>query len=176
MSSFRVDLPQTVCGSECLNVKKKAPLSYSKYIFLLASNFNIVEPTMEWRLSLHCMSVVLPIVHDWALTWNTRVIKDRIAPLIRCQTNANFFIRLFSNSFTLVSFLKLHITKSWKQQNNVVLHALLKTTQLKFTYKHYTCLAHQNISFQIETPTTMRFPLLSTCLHVWLAEPDKRKF
>ena len=65
MPSFRVDLPQTVCGSECLNVEKKAPfVNIFKIYFPLGIEFDIVEPIMELRLSLHCMSVVLPIAHD----------------------------------------------------------------------------------------------------------------
>ena len=63
--SFRVDLPRTVSGSECLNVEKLAPFVNIFEISLpFGIEFDILETIVEWRLSLYYMSAVLPIAWD----------------------------------------------------------------------------------------------------------------
>ena len=70
--SFRVELPRTVCGSECLNVETVAPF-VNIFERVFPFGIDIVETIVEWRLSLYYMSAVSPIAHDWALTGNTRL-------------------------------------------------------------------------------------------------------
>ena len=62
MPSLRVGLPRTVCESVRLNVENMAPFVNILDICFLFAIFGI--DIVERRLSIYCVSAVLPIARD----------------------------------------------------------------------------------------------------------------